>query len=166
VGSGDQWVVDTSPLIFLAKLDRLALLQRRAKRILVPPAVIEEVRRHPDAAALEVEAALSSWLELRPVEDRRLVAMLRADLGSGEAEVLALAQKSSADRVVMDDLEGRRYVHRLGLSVVGTLGLLLVARQAGEIPCLGDDIERLRAAGFRASDQLVEAVLRTAGELI
>ena len=49
-----RWVVDTSPLIFLAKLDRLDLLRKGADEILAPPAVIEEVRAHPEKLCCEV----------------------------------------------------------------------------------------------------------------
>lgn len=44
-----RWVVDSSPLIFLAKLDRLDLLREGADEILAPPAVLQEVRSHPDS---------------------------------------------------------------------------------------------------------------------
>ena len=165
MGSGLCWVVDTSPLVFLAKLDRLELLRRGAKEILVPTAVIEEVRQYRDEAARHVEVALTEWLNLRPVEDKGLLGLLRADLGSGEAEVLALARETGADRIIMDDEDGRRYAARLGLERMGTLGLLLAARLRGEIPSLADEIERLRHAGFRAKERLLRAVLQEAGEL-
>ena len=43
-----RWVADTSPLIFLAKLDRLHLLERGADEILVPPAVLQEIQARRD----------------------------------------------------------------------------------------------------------------------
>lgn len=159
-----RWVVDTSPLIFLAKLDRLDLLRRGADEVLAPPAVIEEVRQHPDDASRRIEEAVSTWLTVRPVEDRRTLEVLVVDLDLGEAEAIALAREADADRVVMDDHDGRRYVRRLGLAVVGTLGVLLAARLRGDIPSLKDEIQRLRAAGFRASEELIQSVLQASGE--
>ena len=44
------WVVDTSPLVFLAKLGRLDLLRESADLVTVPRAVLTEVRAKPDAA--------------------------------------------------------------------------------------------------------------------
>lgn len=159
-----RWVVDTSPLIFLAKLDRLDLLRKGADEILAPPAVIDEIRSHPDDASRQIAKAVSSWLTVMQVEDRGTLEMLRGDLGSGEAEAIILSRQVGADRVVMDDLDGRRFAHRLGVTAVGTLGLLLAARLRGELPALRLEIEKLRAAGFRVSEALVGAVLRDSGE--
>ncbi|MEO7420539.1 MAG: DUF3368 domain-containing protein [Thermoanaerobaculia bacterium] len=159
-----RWVVDTSPLIFLAKLDRLDLLRRSADEVLVPAAVIEEVRAYPDEASRKIEDALGSWLREAKVEGRQVVDVLLADLDFGEAEVIALAHEMSAERVVMDDLDGRRFARRLKLEPIGTLGLLLAARLRGELSSLREEIERLERQGFRASPSLVEAVLGAAGE--
>lgn len=158
------WVVDTSPLIFLASLDRLDLLETGAEEVFAPPAVLAEIRAREDRAAQEVDAASRSWLRSAAPVDRSAVEVLLQDLDAGEAEVIALAREVVADRVVMDDLAGRRYARRLGLPLVGTLGLLLAARLRGEISSLADEIERLQQAGFYASKALVTAVLRAAGE--
>jgi predicted nucleic acid-binding protein len=158
------WVVDTSPLIFLAKLDRLDLLQRGADQIVAPPAVFREIEEHPDSASEKIEDVKTSWLSSREVEDRRLVEVLMADLDTGESEVIALALESKAERVVLDDLDARRLAQRLGVAPVGTLGLLLAAKMRGEIPSLRAEIDRLRQAGFRVSPALSQAVLREAGE--
>ena len=79
------WVVDTSPLIFLAKLDRLDLLRQGADRIFAPPAVLREIDEYPDAAREKIEGIKESWLSTRAVADRRLVDVLKADLDAGES---------------------------------------------------------------------------------
>jgi predicted nucleic acid-binding protein len=159
-----RWVVDTSPLIFLAKLNRLDLLRRSADELLVPTAVMEEVRAYPDDASRKIEDALASWLREEKVKGRQVVDVLLADLDFGEAEVIALAHETSAERIVMDDLDGRRFARRLKLEPIGTLGLLLAVRLRGELSSLREEIERLERQGFRASPSLVAAVLREAGE--
>jgi predicted nucleic acid-binding protein len=159
-----RWVVDTSPLIFLAKLDRLDLLRKSAEEVLVPAAVIEEVRAYPDEASRKIEDALGSWLREAKVEGRQVVDVLLADLDFGEAEVIALAHEMAAERIVMDDLDGRRFARRLKLEPIGTLGLLLAAHLRGDLSSLREEIDRLERQGFRASPSLVEAVLRAAGE--
>lgn len=159
-----RWVVDTGPLIFLAKLDRLELLQRGADEILAPPAVLAEVRMLRDEAAKKIEIASQSWLKEQTVDDPSKIKLLLADLDTGEAEVIVLAQAINADRVVIDDLDARRFAHRVGLSVIGTMGLLLAARLRGENPSVKAEIERLRQLGFWTSEALVEAILQAAGE--
>ncbi|MES1244977.1 MAG: DUF3368 domain-containing protein [Acidobacteriota bacterium] len=158
------WVVDTSPLIFLAKLDRLDLLQSGADHVVAPQAVLREVREQPDSASEEIEAATKSWLSVGTVQNQRLVDVLMADLGPGESEVIALALETDAERVVIDDLDARRFSHRVGLSPIGTLGLLLAARLRREIPSLRAELDRLRQAGFRVSPTLALELLRAAGE--
>jgi predicted nucleic acid-binding protein len=158
------WVVDTSPLIFLAKLDRLDLLRRSADTICVPQAVLSEVRAKPDEAAQAIEQASRLWLSVREVANRAAVDILLADLDLGEAEAIVLAKEVNADRIVMDDLDARRFARRVSLEPVGTVGLLLAARLREEIPSVRLEIERLEALGFRIAAPLVEAVLREAEE--
>ena len=158
------WVVDSSPLIFLAKLNRLDLLRKEAEEIFVPPAVLAEIAWQEDDAKRQIEKARRTWLEVRPVRDVRLSAVLKRELGDGEAEAIALALETDAARIVLDDLDARRLADRLGLRPVGTLGLLLAAKLRGEIPSLRAEIDRLRRGGFRAGPSLVEEILRSAGE--
>ncbi len=158
------WVADTGPLIFLAKLGRLGLLQHGADQVYVPQAVLNEVQAKPDEATKAIEEASRSWLSVRKVGDQRTVEILLATLDRGEAEVIVLAKELDADRVVMDDLDARRFARRAGFDLVGTLGLLLAARLRGEIPTVGEEIERLQILGFRITPSLVEAILREAGE--
>jgi hypothetical protein len=159
-----RWVVDTSPLLFLSKLDRLELLRKSADSLLVPPAVWSEVEARRDEATERVQHALrAAWLELRKPMDSP-GPDLESLRGIGEIEVLLLAQEVDAERVVLDDLNARREARRRGLTPVGTLGLLLAARLRGEVTSLAEEIHRLEEAGFRASPALIAAVLRSAGE--
>lgn len=158
------WVADASPLLFLAKIHRLAVLRDRAPQVLVPESVLAEVLAHGDAAASILRKAAETWLHVASVRDRRAVEIILAGLGPGEAEVIALARERAADRVVMDDLDARRFARRLGLAPVGTLGLLLAARLRGEIPSLRAEIIRLRDLGFYVSEALVTKLIEAAGE--
>jgi predicted nucleic acid-binding protein len=158
------WVVDTSPLIFLAKLGRLELLRDGADAVCAPRAVLAEVRAQPDEATLAIERASQTWLSVRQVSNRSAVEILLADLDLGEAETIVLAREIEADKVVMDDLDARRFARRVGLDMIGTMGLLLAARLREELPSLREEIERLQDLGFRVAQPLVEAVLKEAGE--
>lgn len=158
------WVVDTSPLIFLAKLGHLDLLRTGADLVCVPQAVLDEVQTGRDDAAAIISEASLSWLSVRQVINSDAVVLLQGDLDRGEAEVIVLAREIHADRLVMDDLDARRLARRLGFDLVGTMGLLLAARLRGTIPSLRNEIERLDALGFRATPLLVEAALKEAGE--
>jgi len=158
------WVVDASPLIFLAKLERLDLLRQAAGSVCLPQAVADEIRAKPDMATQLLEQALQTWIEVRVVDNRMAVDLLLAELDLGEAEVIVLAKILNAEYVVMDDLDARRFARRVGLRPIGTLGLLLAARLRGEIPSLQAEIQRLEKFGFRASSALKAQILRAAGE--
>jgi len=158
------WIVDTSPLIFLAKLGHLDLLRRSADAVCVPRAVLDEVHAKPDEATHAIEQAGRSWLAVRRVDNRDAVDILQAALDLGEAKVIVLARETHADKVVMDDLDARRFARRVGLDLIGTMGLLLAAHLRGEMSSVRKEIERLEALGFRAVPPLVEAILGEASE--
>ena len=158
------WVVDAGPLIFLAKLDRLDLLLNFGEQIYIPHSVMSEIRAKDDEACSILEQASATWLQVREVKERESVDLLLADMDLGEAEVIVLAREIQADRVLLDDLDARRFARRVGLSPVGTLGILLAARLRGEIPSIREEIERLQEHGFWISDTLKEELLKAAEE--
>ncbi|MBN1659186.1 MAG: DUF3368 domain-containing protein [Anaerolineae bacterium] len=158
------WVVDTGPLIFLSKLGHLDLLKGAADTIYAAQAVLDEIHAKPDEAAQAIDLACQPWLTIEQVTNHQAVEILLADLGLGEAETIVLAKEIEAERVVMDDLDARRFAHRIGLHPIGTLGLLLAARLEGKIPSLHKEIEKLADAGFHATPELVDGVLTEAGE--
>jgi len=158
------WVVDTSPLIFLAKLSHLELLRKGADTVCIPQAVLSEVCAKPDEATQAIEQASQSWLSVREVANRNAVEILQAVLDLGEAEAIVLARETNADKLVLDDLDARRFARRLGLDLIGTMGLLLAARLRGEISSVREETERLEDFGFRVAPLLMEAILREAEE--
>ena len=92
-------------------------------------------------------------------------AQMLSDLDRGEAEAIALAQELGADLVIVDERLARRHTRRLGLSLTGTLGVLLRAKSAGLVPSVAPLIEQLLRGGIRLSDSVVAETLRLAGEL-
>jgi predicted nucleic acid-binding protein len=89
---------------------------------------------------------------------------LAADLGRGEAAVLALALESPDAVVILDDGLGRRSAELLGIRLTGTLGLLLDARKKGLIVSIAPVLDVLDQLRFRVSPATRAAVLKLAGE--
>ena len=120
----------------------------------VPPAVAREILPSVPPAPWIVERRLTQ--PLAPL-------VLRANLGAGESEALSLAVEIRADLLFVDERAGRRVAAALGVSVVGTLGVLLAAKRTGSIaevrPCG-------RAASTRlwVAPRLVKQALLAAGE--
>jgi predicted nucleic acid-binding protein len=158
------WVVNTSPLVFLGHRGRLELLRHEGREVCIPRAVAEEIAEKPDAAAQAVQDACAAWMQVRQVTDHMAVALVQAALHTGEAEAIVLATELQAERLVLDDQDARRFALRCGLKIIGTLGILLAAKQRGAISSLREEINALAALGFHAHPQLVAAVLQRAGE--
>ena len=127
-----RWVVNALPLILLGKTNHLGLLGALADQVVVPKAVVDEVGTKPDGKTLlQVIAEDPAYTvvanEVAPLE------ILSWDLGAGETQVIANAQSHGAERVVIDDLEGRRCAKAMGLTVIGTLGIVGRAKAMGLI---------------------------------
>nr|WP_294943052.1 DUF3368 domain-containing protein [uncultured Mucilaginibacter sp.] len=82
----------------------------------------------------------------------------------GEASALALAQEIKSDYVIIDDMQARKLAAKLGLNIIGTLGILLKAKQAGFITLLKPVLEQVEKTNFRTTTALIQSVLRDAGE--
>ena len=71
----------------------------------------------------------------------------------------------AADLILIDEKKGRRTAKQRGLSVIGLLALLLIAKRAGHISSVGSLINELESrAGFYVSTSVKAAVLKEAGE--
>jgi predicted nucleic acid-binding protein len=95
-----------------------------------------------------------TWLEiLRP---KALDATLRLDIG--EAAAIALAIELRADRLLIDERDGRVIAQKLGIAVAGTLAVLRDAGLAGLID-FHAVTRRLQQTTFRASSQLLDVLV-------
>jgi predicted nucleic acid-binding protein len=157
-------VINTAPIISLSLVSRLHLLRDLYQTVLIPPAVRAEAMRGGARAIGVAELQQADWIQTVPLQDPRRADLL-SDLDRGEAEVLALAQESHADLVVIDERLARRHAQRLGIALTGTLGVLLRAKKHGLISEVRPLVEQIHQGGIRLSRLLIEETLRLAGEL-
>lgn len=158
-------VSDTTPLIALSVLQRFDLLRQLFGQIHIPRAVYDEAvvsGREVGGAKGEVSAAV--WIRIVEVQDRLAVEVLLDELDLGEAETIVLAREIGADWVLMDERKGRRKLAQMEMPKVGTVGILLKAKQIGILSTIRPELEKLRHQGFSISQAVIEAVLRQAGE--
>lgn len=160
-------VSDTSPVLNLAIIGRLDLLQQQFGKIWLPPAVADELRIWqdlPGSAAMR-RAWSAGWLASESVEDRVRVTILQRELDLGEAEAIALALQKRANWLLLDEREGRRVAKSLGLKVTGALGVLLRARLDGQLSSLREAMDQLRdLADFRIGADLYNQLIQAAQE--
>jgi hypothetical protein len=141
----------------------LNLLAELAGRVVVPVGVAEELSAGRELGFDVPDLSSLPWVDIRKPAGIGMLALI-ADLGVGEAQVLALALESPGSVVVLDDLLARRMAEVLGLRMTGTLGILLEAKRRGLVPSVGPLIRRLTELGFRVSACTERAVLALAGE--
>lgn len=158
-------VSNSSPLISLGAIGRLALLRDLYGAITVPRAVYEEVavQGHGRPGAVEVQSF--AWIESREVGDPNVVRALQGKLDRGEAEAISLALELAAGLLLMDERLGRNEAARFGLRFIGTLGVLIDAKARGHLREVRPVLDELRTdAGFHMSEMLLARVLQVAGE--
>ncbi len=155
-------ISNTTPIIALALVQQLDLLQALYEEVWIPPAVAAELRAG-GARAGAAELATASYIRTVALDDPRRADLL-SDLDRGEAEVIALAQERQADLVLIDERLGRRHARRLGLPITGVLGLLLKAKELGHLDAVRPGLERMQRGGIRLSADLVQQALVLAGE--
>jgi len=138
----------TSPLRALAHLGHMEWLQELFHQIRLPPAVAVELR-HPPRALAAVDVTGWQFLVIQSPSNVQRVSEFRLRLDAGEAEALALAEELDADVVLMDELAGREVARQCGFTVLGTLGILLRAKQQGLCPAVAPLLDRLQRHGGR-----------------
>ena len=156
-------VVNTGPLVFLSKIDRLSILQKLGN-IYVPKKVVAEIQFKKDAVSKAVIMASNDWLKIKTAKDKNLFNVLSKELDGGEAEVICFALEQKADLVVLDDQDARRFAHRYGLNVIGTLGLLAWAKKKGIVKSFRGEVVKLQKAGFYATRGIIEALAKEVKE--
>ena len=149
-------VSNSSPLIALARIQRLDLVPTILQFALIPPAVAREI-----APSIPI---LPNWLEVRAPTRPSSVLTSRGRLGDGEWEAIALAVELGAGAILIDDRPARRLAEAAGLNVIGTLGVLLEAKRAGHIKTVRAELDKLLETSFFLSQQLYDQLLRMADE--
>ena len=158
-------VSDTSPILSLARIGRLELLQRLYQQVLIPSAVRDELVVAMRGVTTPFDVDSFPWIITARPQDRRSVEALCEDLDIGEAEAIVLAIERRAHLVLVDERRGRRTAIAAGLVVTGLLGVVAHAKRAGVIDSakpLLDDL--IGIARFWISPTLYREVLDQLGE--
>lgn len=134
----------------------LEILPRLFSSVIIPPAVIAELR-HADApeAVKKWAEKPPSWIQIQAPENTNSF----ASLGVGESEAISLAMALRADVILLDDLAARDVAAAAGLKVAGTLGVLAQAHLRSWLD-FETTLSKLRATNYRISDEAVERVRR------
>lgn len=144
-------VTDSTILIGLERIEHLDVLPVLFTPILIPPAVQQEF-----GIALP-------WLQVETPSDQGLVAALKILVDEGEAEAIALAYQRRL-QIILDDRQARAVARNMKISIIGTVGVLVKAKQAGLITALKPLLDDLELNGFYLTEALKVEALKLVGE--
>ncbi len=147
-----QAVTNSTCLIGLERIGRLDLLPQVFDTVFAPPTV-----------AAEVHSPLT-WLTVQTVENSAFVAALKTQMDEGEAEAIALAVELDNVILILDDKKARRVAQQIGLKVIGTVGMLLRAKNQGVITEIKPLLTELVQVDFRITNAIIQEALRLSGE--
>ncbi|MFB2770292.1 DUF3368 domain-containing protein [Pelatocladus sp. BLCC-F211] len=160
-------ISDTSVITNLAAIDHLHLLPKLYDQVKIPEAVYRELTdvEPPVPGTLEVQSA--SWIEVKRVVNHNTVERLQREvrLDPGESEAIALALELNADLLLIDERRGRAEADRLGLRIIGLLGILVEAKRQNLIVAVKPLMDALIATSeFRLSPALYNQILEMVDE--
>ena len=90
---------------------------------------------------------------------------LKINIDKGESASIVLYKETNSDLLAINDLKARGIAHALGIKIIGTLGILLLAKDKGLIQEIKPLMEKLRKNGAYVSNSLYNRILEDAGEL-
>jgi len=114
--------------------------------------------------ATEYGKALPEWIQLKSSRDEAYKKILRASVDEGEASAIALALENSDALLILDDLKARKYAEKLGLKIIGTIGVLIDAKRSGYLSSIKPSLKKIRHTNFRLTVELEKLALQKAGE--
>jgi len=153
-------ISDASPLIVLLKTNKLSILKELFQKIIIPEAVHKEItaKEHEKTIFNKIE-----WIETRKIRNTDLTTLLEKLIDRGEAEAIVLAKELKAT-LLIDDAKARKHAKLLNINIIGTLGLLKIAKNRGLIPSVKKTIDDMLAEGYYIEDKLVQKILKDVGE--
>ena len=158
-------ISDASPLIALARIKHLSLLSQTLGDIIIPEAVAAEcILDALKPGAREIKQAIDKqMIEVHKDPPLHTYQKWSVILGQGESAAIILA-KTLKSALFIDEKLARQVAFTLNLQVIGTAGLLLLAKQKGELPQVKPLLTALKKEGYYLSAALEKEVLLRANE--
>lgn len=154
-------VFNSSPLIFLARMEFLDKFLDYPDEFYLPIFVAEEISAKSDEASRQVKALIDIGnITVRAIQLNSLANSLNMRLGKGESEAIALGIELQTDYIILDDFAARKEATRLGLNVKGTLAIIKKLQADGKITItsLEQLYQNLVAINFRVKMSLFDEI--------
>lgn len=161
-------ISDITPIISLMKISQLELLEKYFGEIQIPNAVYKELTTNSRFESEAEKLKEASFIHVIEIEDDEAVTILQkvTGLDLGESEAIILADIKKADLLLMDEAKGREVAKKLGIKIMGTVGLLMASYEAQNISA--DEIElcitSLRKSGRHIGEKYYHMLLEKIGK--
>ena len=163
-------IADASPLIALATIGRLGLLQHLYQNVVIPAAVEKELKLDSNMRAEGLKQAIEDgWLKVSnsTFESESFLQLLQI-LDRGETEAIFLTEliekTQSYQFLLIDERKGRKIAKKRGIKIAGSGAVLLAAKKKGFITSLKNELESMTINGYRLSNPLKQRLLELSGE--
>jgi predicted nucleic acid-binding protein len=155
-------ISDTTPISNFIQIERLNILRLLYHEIIIPEKVVEELN-----AKFDFEGILTknTWIKVGHLSKISEKLLAFKNLDSGELEAISLALESKANKLIIDEVNGRVVAKNLGLEIIGTLGILTEAKKKNLISNIKIEIEKLKEIDFWMSETLINSILKQANEI-
>ena len=157
-------ISNATPLIAFAKINQLSLLRQIVGELTIPDAVAKEISDYTHNKTGFIDLEQETWINRQAITAKEQLALLLPSLDRGEAEVITLALEEKAKLVLIDELTGRKVAESLNLNVSGSVGILIKAKQLGEIEEVKPFLDAMLKQGIYFSQRFIDAVLQLMGE--
>lgn len=147
-------VSNSSPLIALARLSYLDLLQALYREIQIPQAVYQEVVQAGNGREGAAAVDSAPWISVQTVQDAIAVDLLLDQLDRGESEAIVLALETQAQLLLIDEARGRRIAQSRGFTHIGTVGIIVLSKRQNLIQSGTAILDQLIKIGFRMDTAL------------
>lgn len=157
-------VCDTSVWLYTGRIGEVELLVHLYHPVYTTEAVCHELDVGRLSRSDTLDPRQLSWVQLVQPDPSDIASLPTNRLGLGECSVLAYARTHNLPIVGLDDRQARELAYRLGLRVIGTIGLLLKAKEADLVTTVRPLLEQLQQEGFYISEALLSYALQQAQE--
>lgn len=150
-------IADAGPIIALAKVNLLSVLEQLFDNIVIPTAIQREclIKISPEAQRIQ-QAIDAGIIQIAASEQTDLSLELSRSLGDGEKNAIYLAMQYENSLLIIDDLLARKQALKLGLNFIGTVRLLDIAEKQGIIPDAIQIIDAISNTGYRISKDILQ----------
>jgi uncharacterized protein len=159
-------ISDTSPIANLIQIGELKILHHLFGDVIIPPAVFKEIVALKTFGIDLTEFENSKWIKVIAPQNELFVSQIEIELDAGESEAIVVANEMRADYILMDERLGTKKAQEMGLQTIGLLGVLIKAKQQGEILLVKPILDALiKEAGFWIGLKLYHTVLKSTDEM-